>query len=177
MYSKRKAKWIEGYEHNKGYLLISHNNTNVPIHRYLYEQYHQVQLQKDDKIDHENGNRKDNRISNLRLTDDIGNSQNRALRQDSKTGIKGVTVNPRGGYKAQITVNKKLKILGNYDSLKAAKESRLKAEQKANSEGAIFNQVKRVSKQRTDNSERVKRGENHLNLDGWIKKIDGKTLK
>lgn len=43
-------------------------------------------------IDHLNGNRQDNRITNLRLTDRIGNSRNCKMRDDNTSGVKGITL-------------------------------------------------------------------------------------
>lgn len=54
-------------------------------------------------VDHINGVRHDNRISNLRLCDHYGNSRNKGVSKRSKSGVKGVYWNKQlGKWHAQI---------------------------------------------------------------------------
>lgn len=67
-------------------------------------------------IDHVNGVRADNRISNLRLASDTENGWNRGANNNNTTGFKGVTHDRRDGYYyARIMAN------GTYRSLGRAK--------------------------------------------------------
>lgn len=54
-------------------------------------------------IDHINGNPKDNRIANLRLTDAQGNARNRRKNSNNTTGHAGVILNKSGRYEAWIS--------------------------------------------------------------------------
>jgi hypothetical protein len=67
-------------------------------------------------IDHINGDRGDNRISNLRCATISENSQNqRKAKKSNKTGFLGVS--PRGRrFKAQISVSGNLKVIGIFDT-------------------------------------------------------------
>lgn len=56
----------------------------------------------DCEIDHINGNKSDNRLSNLRLADQQKNQQNRGVRVDSQLGVKGVRLKPSGKYEARV---------------------------------------------------------------------------
>jgi hypothetical protein len=72
------------------------------------------------QIDHENGNRSDNRIKNLRLANQKNNSRNSALRSDNTSGYKGVYW-ADGKWLAVIHKNKKKYYLGKFsDPLSAA---------------------------------------------------------
>ena len=69
-----------------------------------------------DHIDHVNGDRADNRISNLRECTVAQNNQNMAPRRDNSSGFVGVCWNARRGkYQANISVNGKTTNLGLFD--------------------------------------------------------------
>lgn len=68
-------------------------------------------------IDHINGDRKDNRLKNLRLVTKQQNLQNRAVSSANKSGYKGVYLNKnRKRWCAAITPNGKSMFLGTYDT-------------------------------------------------------------
>lgn len=74
-------------------------------------------------VDHLNGDRADNRIANLRITTPSGNLLNRQrLNRNNTTGVTGVVRDrDRGGFKAQIMINRKNHIIGRYNTLDEAR--------------------------------------------------------
>jgi len=75
----------------------------------------------DDQIDHVNGDRSDNRWANLRSATQSQNQFNRSVRSENCTGMKGVTLQPNGTYRAQIFIEGKLKCLGRHKTADEAK--------------------------------------------------------
>jgi hypothetical protein len=106
---------VAGSLHHTGYLII----IKYGAHRLAYYMYHGIDPL-ELEIDHINGIRTDNRISNLRLSTEITSAQNRKTRHDNKSGHKGVHIYKcKDGsimYKVIITVDKKQKQLGYYKS-------------------------------------------------------------
>jgi HNH endonuclease/AP2 domain len=81
-------------------------------------------------IDHINGNRLDNRKSNLRIVTQAQNTQNRGLNTNNKSGYKGVTWSKESNkWVAGLTLNKKKYHLGyfadKHDAAKAYNEKAL----------------------------------------------------
>jgi HNH endonuclease/AP2 domain len=90
------------------------------------------------EIDHANGDISDNRFANLRLASRAQNCQNRALRKDSGTGIKGVGFNKRSGkWTAYVRANNKVHHLGTFASKEAAAEAREAAAKKLHGDFAF----------------------------------------
>lgn len=72
-------------------------------------------------IDHINGDRKDNRVHNLRLVTKQQNLQNRAVSSANKSGYKGVFANRnRKRWCARITIDGKGMSLGTFDTKEQA---------------------------------------------------------
>lgn len=77
-------------------------------------------------VDHINGNPLDNRLCNLRITDEFGNTQNAKRREDNTCGIKGVSIyrpkdRPQWQIKARIQSHKErigMQAPLNYEGLK-----------------------------------------------------------
>lgn len=67
-----------------------------------------------DQIDHINGDRTDNRFSNLRdVTNEINNQNKKRAQSNNRLGLLGVC-HHQGGFRARIAVNGKSKCLGVY---------------------------------------------------------------
>lgn len=74
----------------------------------------------ENKVDHKDLNRANNKWNNLREADDNQNSQNSPVKSTSLTGAKGVKLLPSGRYQARIKVNGKYKNLGVFDKIEEA---------------------------------------------------------
>ena len=105
---------IAGGTNNEGYRLISIDSISYKAHRLAWL-YVNGEFPKT-LIDHINGNRDDNRISNLRLATDKLNGRNRTkLNKNNKSGYAGVSWHPQlKRWWARIRVDGKNKSLGTY---------------------------------------------------------------
>lgn len=69
------------------------------------------------QIDHINGQRDDNRISNLRVATRSQNQANQGLRADNRTGFKGISLNRQTNrWFARIKHQNKTRYLGHFDT-------------------------------------------------------------
>jgi hypothetical protein len=110
---------VTGSKDVAGYLLITINKYPYKAHRlawlYVYGNFPTGAL------DHINGIKSDNRISNLRMCTKKQNGHNRALNKNNTTGYRGVTfVKITKRYEARIKIDGKLKALGTYATAKEA---------------------------------------------------------
>jgi hypothetical protein len=117
---KSRAGQVAGTSHNGGYRLIKVDRKNYLAHRLAWFYVHGKWP--DHQIDHINGDKKDNRIANLRQATCSENMQNIRLAQKrSKSGVRGVSwVASRSRWVAQISVGGKQKNLGRFDDIEAA---------------------------------------------------------
>jgi hypothetical protein len=118
-YSPIKVGSIAGYLKSSGYRIIEIYNKAFREHRlawlYVYGVF------PSDQIDHINGIRDDNRISNLREATNKENSFNKKPSKNNTSGYKGVSWNKKNNkWVSQIRVDKKSIYLGLYDSLEDA---------------------------------------------------------
>lgn len=113
---------------SKGYVRLSINGEDIPLHRFLMNP-------SDDKVvDHKNRKPNDNRKNNLRVCTEAENMRNLSIAKNNKTCVTGVfkvKLKKKGyRYVAEITVNYKRKYLGYFknfeDAIKARKEAELK---------------------------------------------------
>jgi hypothetical protein len=75
------------------------------------------------QIDHVNGDRLDNRISNLRVADNAENNRNKGKPKSNSSGYKGVCLHKASGtYRTYITVKGKQHSLGYYATVEEAAE-------------------------------------------------------
>lgn len=116
------------YVQSDGYIRGFENGKHFLLHRKL------MNAKENEFIDHKNGNRLDNRRSNLRFCTESQNAQNAKLPSNNTTGVKGITTkrhkNGELWYYAYIGYNGKRIFLGEYRSLTEAKEARKNAEVK-----------------------------------------------
>lgn len=96
----------------------------------------------DDYVDHINGNRLDNRRSNLRICTQAENMRNQTKRSDNKSGVTGVHYcNTRKRWISQIKANGKNLVLGRFLDFQDAVSARREAETKYYGEFAATNGV------------------------------------
>lgn len=94
-----------------GYITSCINGVHMLLHRYIMD------AEKNEIVDHINGNRLDNRISNLRKSNESNNSHNRIKKEGCASQYIGVTYEKdRKKYAANITKDKKRYKIGRYDT-------------------------------------------------------------
>lgn len=113
------------HKNNRGYLSGHLGGAAMLSHRAIWAMVHG---EWPEFIDHINGDRADNRLSNLRAVTRTQNSRNRRLNKNNTTGHTGVKKMPNGRWSARIRVDGKNKWLGTFDSRDEAIASRTDAE-------------------------------------------------
>jgi len=111
---------------NSGYAMRAPWPTQKPKHLIM----HRIILNcpKGLQVDHINGNKLDNRKSNLRIVEEKYNHLNIAKRCTNKSGHKGVDWRPeKQKWRARINLHKKAYSLGHYDNIVDAIEAYNKA--------------------------------------------------
>lgn len=112
-----------------GYCLIRIDGVLYTAHRLAW--FYINGAWPDGHIDHVNRNRLDNRISNLRVCNDLENGPNANLSRANKSGVTGVWFNSKvGKWYAQIMVNRRNLYLGRYQEKEDAIRARKTAEEK-----------------------------------------------
>ncbi|MDR7940375.1 HNH endonuclease [Enterobacter soli] len=110
---------------NCGYHMVSALGKVIGLHRIMWI-VDKGFIPDGMEIDHINGDKGDNRISNLRLCTPTENRQNKPRYKNNRSGFKGVYFdgrNPMTPWRAQIYVNKKKINLGTFHSAEAASHS------------------------------------------------------
>ena len=104
----KQHSWIKD---PRGYFVSNIDHRVTPLHRFLLGT-------KGSKVmtDHINGDKSDNRKSNLRKCTQNQNSKNVKVKKNNKTGFPGVRQDKFGKWTVEIMVNRKKIFLGNFDS-------------------------------------------------------------
>lgn len=114
----------------KGYVIIRYQGKGYKAHRLAF--LYMTGSWPPDLIDHEDGNKSNNRWKNLRVLDNQRNQENQSNQANSKNllGLKGVSCRADGKYFARITVKGVVHALGCRDTPEEAHELYLKAKRK-----------------------------------------------
>lgn len=112
---------------NKGYIRVEINKKPIGCHSVIWAMKNGSYPQ--GVIDHINGDRSDNRLPNLRVTDYDGNAKNQCIPRNNKSGAIGVHWNHQiSKWMASIRVSNKLVHLGCFQDIHDAISARRKAE-------------------------------------------------
>lgn len=117
---------IAGTPDKDGYLFIKIGGRRFPLHRIAFALHHGYWPEVD--IDHEDGDRQNNRASNLREATRTQNNANSKMRVNNTSGLKGVHWHAAARkWRAMIRVDRKSKCLGLFDDKYAAQDKFLAA--------------------------------------------------
>lgn len=111
-----------------GYKVVTIFDKQYPAHRICFALHYGKHPQGD--IDHINGIRTDNRLSNLREATKRQNATNRKLISRNASGVCGVSITPYGTYSAYISTGEKRISLGSFKTVEEAATVRRDAETK-----------------------------------------------
>lgn len=124
-------KPVEG-RNNRGYYWVGVFGKNCLVHRLIW--LWMTGEHPSGEIDHVDGNRTNNRWSNLRDVNSFENARNQGVRVDCSSGVRGVTYQSREGYKgnpywsARISHKGVRHHLGNFQNFEDAVNARKRAE-------------------------------------------------
>lgn len=101
------------------YLAATVNRRHIYLHRAVWLWHHESLPE---QIDHINGDFRDNRIENLRPCTTAQNQYNAPIKSHNRCGFKGVVYRTgyRNPWQARITVNKKVVLLGRFQTAEEA---------------------------------------------------------
>lgn len=107
---------------NKFYIQGHIDKRIVKLHRWITNE------PKGKVIDHFNGSTLDNTIENLKVVSKKENNQNRVVRKDSSTGIRGVTfASDSNLYRARVHLDGKSKHIGYFKNINDAEKAVIKS--------------------------------------------------
>jgi len=114
---------IAGTIYPHGYVMVFLDKVHHMAHRIIWKMVHGVDPE---YIDHIDGNKSNNRLSNLRNVKHVVNMRNKSLYQNSSTGIPGVSFRPRDKvWIAKIGVDGRQVQLGSFATKEEAFAARL----------------------------------------------------
>lgn len=104
------------------YLAISFGGKRYYVHRLAWQYIHD---EVPGMIDHADGDPRNNRIENLRLCTNAQNQYNAPKKSHNRSGFKGVAfcTGYRKPWRARIVVNKRVVLLGYFDTAEKAAEA------------------------------------------------------
>ena len=119
---------IAGNDNVKGHLRVKYKNKTMFVHRIIYEMHYGA-VPHGMQIDHKNGNKSDNRLSNIRLATAAQNSQNIKKPLRNTSGCVGVDFNKSSGkWMARISKQMNRIVIGYFDTKEEAYAARVAAE-------------------------------------------------
>jgi hypothetical protein len=125
--AKNAGKLALTADNGDGYLIGRVYGSNHRAHRVIWAMHYGAWPAGD--VDHINGNRKDNRIVNLRAATKGENARNAAKRRDNTSGACGVSWHRHSGkWMARIKMDGKSIFLGRFTNLEDAVKARKMAE-------------------------------------------------
>ena len=107
-----------------GYAVGQKDGKKVKLHRLIMKKYGAIDDNPDIMPDHVNKHRYDNRKNNLNVIPKYLNLQNHLLYKNNKTGYSGISIEPDGKYRVQISNT----YIGRYETLEEAIKVRKDAE-------------------------------------------------
>ena len=153
---RKNKKGTVGSDHNVGYLQIRVDYKGYLSHRlawlYCYGYFPH-------EIDHVNGNKKDNRIENLREVSHTCNLRNCKLSKNNKTGVTGVRIvrnYKKIKYRTEITLHGTVMLIGEFYDFDEAVAHRLAVEQcldwyRCGSETSAHTHIKNMCMEKSKN--------------------------
>jgi hypothetical protein len=115
--------------YNSVYLINDFKRSSMYVHRLVALAF--LENPKE-LVDHKDGNKINNMVSNLRWASKKENAQNSKMPKDNKSGVKGVSWAKRDRkWNAYITVDGIRMSLGNFSEIEDARQARILAVQKA----------------------------------------------
>jgi len=127
---------IAGSQHGNGYIEIGIDGYSYYAHRLAW--LHMYGEWPENSIDHIDRCRANNAWKNLRQATYKQNQENRSVRADSGSGLKGVKLLPSGRWRAQIKHNFVPIHIGVYDTPEQAAAARAEAERMLFTHGALL---------------------------------------
>ncbi|MFV3090181.1 HNH endonuclease [Pseudomonas sp. GW6] len=119
-FAQRGKTEFRGWVDHKGYLRTQVAGKSVLCHRLAWLMHYGHWPK--GEIDHINGDRQDNRISNLRACTHQQNNHNQPLRTTNTSGVKGVYWHSRQRkWRGQVCLNYKIHITQGFDEIADAK--------------------------------------------------------
>lgn len=88
IFDLKRMKFLHKAKTSNGYFRVPINCHYFPMHRIVFAICHKIS--KFDFLDHVNGDRKDNRIENLREANFNENTWNKKLSSNNRIGVKGI---------------------------------------------------------------------------------------
>lgn len=120
-YGRAKAGVRPGYTSKNGYRIVCIDYRNYFEHNVVWFMTHGAWLTAGFEVDHKNGDKLDNRPSNMRRATRSQNMANASLRRDNVTGERGVYFDTsRKMYMVQVSVNKRLVFSGRFKTKRLA---------------------------------------------------------
>jgi hypothetical protein len=123
-----KVGAVCGYLRRDGYIYHKVQNVEYLVHRLIWILVY-GSIPERNEIDHINGRKHDNRLTNLRAISHAENQKNRRMQRNNTSGVQGVIKRGRK-WSAQILHGGRYEFLGEYPTLAEATAARRAAEKK-----------------------------------------------